>query len=94
MRLGRCIRQLKQLWPAGCVVAALLHASPGAAAGQADGELQPPVAVSNGSAVGEGDEAAGTQRRWGWPAGGRERMGRLCGGAAGQMPRPRQRQTP
>lgn len=25
VRLGHCIRRLKQLWPAGCVVASLLH---------------------------------------------------------------------
>jgi hypothetical protein len=62
VQLGRCIRQLKQLWPAGCVVAALLHASPGAAAEQADGEQQPAAALSNGSAGSEADEA-GTQRR-------------------------------
>ena len=68
VQLGRCIRQLKQLWSAGCVVAALLHASPGATAGQADGEQQPAAALSNGSAGGEADEA-GTQRRWAWLVG-------------------------
>lgn len=37
MRLGRCIRRLKQLWPAGCVAAALLHSNP-AARGQLSGD--------------------------------------------------------
>ena len=66
MRLGLVIRKLKQLWPAGCVTAALLHGSPGLAAG--DGGVPPsPEAAAAAAAAAEpadgGPDAEGTQRR-------------------------------
>ena len=70
MRLGHCIRRLKQLWPAGCVVASLLHANPeyggGAAGGVADqptGEAALAAAASGLESVDGGPDVPGTRRR-------------------------------
>lgn len=66
VKLGLCIRRLKQLWPAGCVTASLLHGNPAARA--TDGEdlasvASAAAAVPVDAAEGEVD-AEGTQRRW------------------------------
>lgn len=65
VKLGLCIRKLKQLWPAGCVTASLLHGNP--AARPSDGEdlasvASAAAAVPVDAAEGEVD-AEGTQRR-------------------------------
>ncbi|PSC76867.1 CCA tRNA nucleotidyltransferase 2 [Micractinium conductrix] len=63
VRLGRCIRRLKQLWPAGCVAAALLHSNP-AARGQLSGdEAEAAAKAAVQEALDSEAEAAGTQRR-------------------------------
>lgn len=74
MRLGHCIRRLKQLWPAGCVVASLLHANPqygGCAGGVADqptGEAALAAAASALESTDDGPDVPGIQRRWVWVA--------------------------
>jgi hypothetical protein len=67
VRLGQVIRRLKQLWPAGCVTAALLHDNPDLGA-SVDGEQ--PLAAAAAAADPRGPPAEGepdaeaTQRRW------------------------------
>ena len=71
MRLGHCIRQLKQLWPAGCVLAALAHEQAGAGEG---GGVDVAASGDLGFAADDEDDsgaAASTQRRW------------RCGGVGG-----------
>ncbi|KAI3436201.1 hypothetical protein D9Q98_002255 [Chlorella vulgaris] len=66
VRLGQVIRRLKQLWPAGCVTAALLHDHPDLGA-SVDGEQ--PLAAAAAAADPRGPPAEGepdaeaTQRR-------------------------------
>lgn len=59
VRLGLCIRRLKQLWPAGCVIAALRHTSPAAAALGVDGDV---LAAAEEAADGVAEEES-TRRR-------------------------------
>ncbi|EFN53192.1 hypothetical protein CHLNCDRAFT_137012 [Chlorella variabilis] len=64
MRLGRVIRSLKQLWPAGCVTAALLHSSRGMGLDGEAAPLSPGEAAAAAAEPSDGEpDAAGTQRR-------------------------------
>ncbi|KAI7837316.1 hypothetical protein COHA_008831 [Chlorella ohadii] len=67
VRLGHCIRRLKQLWPAGCVVASLLHSNPeygGEITDQAPGAAALAAAALSGLESTDGEpDMPGTQRR-------------------------------
>ena len=70
VRLGHCIRRLKQLWPAGCVVASLLHSNPEYGGAGVDGAPAdaPPGAAALAAASGlesTDEPEPGTQRRCG-----------------------------
>lgn len=91
VQLGHCIRRLKQLWPAGCVIASLLHSNPeygapnGSPGDQPAGLAAMAAAAASGLESGDGDpDVPGTQRRCvpradQFAVGGWARSGR-CGG--------------
>jgi hypothetical protein len=54
VRLGQVIRKLKQLWPAGCVTAALLHGNPRLGQGL-EGEAAP-LSPSDAAAAAAAEE--------------------------------------